>query len=103
MRAEQIVESAGQQTLNVLTCDGLHHPKASLEIGVKVSPNMDLARPARRDSAALDLPLRPHRKRGHPPTAGFLKLPLDVRHSRHATLCFTVQQFTPASFAAPIP
>src|SRR5262245_10260177 len=92
VRAEQIVESAGQQALNVLTCNGLHHPKASLEIRIKVSPDMHLVRPAPRDSATLDLWLRcrgriADRKRGPPPAAGFLKLPLDVRHSRHTTPC----------------
>ena len=55
--AEQIIESAGQQRLNVVACDGLHHPEASLEIGIEVSPDMHLALPARRDGAALDLRL----------------------------------------------
>jgi hypothetical protein len=56
--AEQVIESAGQQPLDVLACYGLHHPKASLEIGIEVSPDMHLSLAARSYRATLDLRLR---------------------------------------------
>src|SRR5262249_21773662 len=107
--AKQIVKSASQQPLNVLACDGLHHPEASLEVGIEVSPDMHLALPAGCDRPGLAVRIGRHcriagRKRSHSPAAGFLKLPLDVRHSRHAISCFKVSKVgAPTSIAASVP